>query len=126
MKLVAGTKAQIRALAKAFNRAANLPVRGVTVGGPDSLPSEVLRDANDEPLPTPGFTTEALAPPVEAGTSACVEIPEEFHKYLGRTVTIAGKSITLPTLAELLADEDALPAALKAARAALRAPSSTP
>jgi len=118
--IATGTKAQIRALYNAINRLEGLPARGTVVGGPDNLPAEVQLDEEGHPLPTPGFTMQAVDPPDEAGTAAALEIPPALEKWLGRTVTIAGKSITLPTRDQLV-DESALPAALKAIRAARRA-----
>ncbi len=53
-------------------------------------------------------------------TTDCIELPKELEKYAGRTVTVAGKDVTLPTLAELKADEAALPETLRAIRQAKR------
>jgi hypothetical protein len=117
--IASGTKAKIRALFAAINRLEGLPARGVVVGGPDHLPAEVQLDEAGNPVETPGFTMQACDPPDEAGTQAALEIPAALEKWLGRTVTVGGKSITLPTREELV-DEDALPAALKAIRQARR------
>lgn len=117
--IATGTRAQIRALFAAINKLEGHPSRGVVVGGPDNLPAEVITDEAGNPLPTPGFTMQAVDPPDEAGTTAALEIPAALEKWLGRTVTVGGKSITLPTRAELV-NEDALPAAIKAIRQARR------
>lgn len=65
-------------------------------------------------------TTDCVDAGDDDGTLVCIDLPASLEKYAGRTVTVAGKDVTLPTLAELKADESALPDTLKAVRQAKR------
>lgn len=65
-------------------------------------------------------TTDCVDDGDDDGTDVCIELPAGLEKYAGRTVTIAGKDVTLPTLAEMKADESALPKSLRDVRQAKR------
>jgi type 1 fimbria pilin len=66
------------------------------------------------------LTTDAVEAGDDDGTTVSIELPSALEKYLGRTVTVGGKSITLPTADQLAADESTLPATLRAVRQAKR------
>lgn len=109
-------KAQAALARKALAKLEGLPHRATVMrdGVPDPALTAQLGAALD--------TTDAVDVGDDDGTTVCIELPQALEKYAGRTVTVAGKTITLPTLAELAADESALPATLQAVRAAKRAP----
>jgi len=65
-------------------------------------------------------TTDCVEEGDDDGDRVCFELPTQLEKFLGRTVTIAGKPITLPTAAELTTDESSLPATIRAIRQARR------
>jgi hypothetical protein len=64
-------------------------------------------------------TTDCVEVGDNDGTIACFALPQELEAHLGKTVSVDGTPITLPTLAELV-DEGELPASLKAVRQAKR------
>jgi hypothetical protein len=96
---VSGTKAAIRAQRIALNKAGS--VRGHTVGGPDFVPQELDADGL-----AAGWTSPCADEPLEAGTSAVLEVPDEYEHLLdgkdGRPALSSRKAL------------DKLPAALRA------------
>jgi predicted component of type VI protein secretion system len=107
-------KAQADRVRKALAKLEGLPRRATVMrnGVPDQALTAQLGSALD--------TTDAVNAGDDDGTSVCIDLPQRLEKYLGRTVTIAGQQITLPTADQLAADEAALPAALRAIRQAKR------
>ncbi len=113
-KLFVGTVTQAKAVRRALRTAEGLPARG-TVSPAANLtyrwePPETCEvDADGDPLPTPGWSTECVAEPDGAGGQVALEIPERLEAKL-----------TTAQRTKLVA-EDALPAALRDKRAAKRA-----
>lgn len=108
MKYLSGTKAQVQAVRAALKAALGLPVRGVTLGGPDNI-SRSYDEAGNE-IPGPGWTVDAVADPIDVGAVSVVEIPDEIQNH--------------PALAKLLTnmkDEAQLTAAVRAFLAARQA-----
>jgi len=64
--------------------------------------------------------TDSLDVGVNDGTLACIELPPSLEHFAGRTVAVEGETITLPTIAEMIAREDDLPPTLRALRQAKR------
>lgn len=96
---------------KALAALEGYPARGVVVGGPDFISN----------VPgSPGWTTDAVDEGDEDGDTVCIELPQRLEKHLGKTVKVGSVSVKLPTLDALAADEDGLPATLKAIRQARR------
>jgi hypothetical protein len=96
---------------KALAKLEGLPVRGVTYGGPDRT---------DPLIPGPGWTIEAVDTDCDDGAQAGIDLPQKLEKWLGQTIVVNGQSVTLPTVGQLV-DPTALPASLKAIRAAKQA-----
>jgi len=116
MSYLIATKAQARFIRRALARAEDLPVRGECVGPVQwEPPSEVQLDGNGDPLPTPGWTTDAAPDPIEVPdfNEAAIEVPQWLRKHLGKTFTVKGQTITLPTVEELR-EVDGLPARIRA------------
>lgn len=107
-------RAQALVIRGAFAKLEGLPRRATVMRGgvPDLALTAQLGSLLD--------TTDAVDDGDDDGTTVCIELPRALEKYAGRTVTVAGKPITLPTLAEMKADESALPATLIAVRQAKR------
>lgn len=112
-------KAQAAIARKALAKLDGLPRRAVVMlnGVPQSALTAQLGAALD--------TTDCVDAGDDDGTSVCIELPRALEKYAGRTVTVAGKDITLPTLAEMKEDESELPATLIAVRQAKRGAAAT-
>jgi len=109
------TVAQAAFARKALAKLEGLPRRATVIfnGVPDPSLTSALGGELD--------TTDCVPDGDNDGTTACIELPPALEKYAGRTVTIAGRTITLPTLAEMAADESALPDTIRAIRQAKRA-----
>jgi hypothetical protein len=119
------TKAQARLLRRALGRAENYPLRGVVVGGPDTLsidPPAV--DDNDDLVETPGWTSEAIEPPLWSpdGDQACIDLPQVLERHLGKSFTVRGTTITLPPASALKTFAE-LPVKVQALLEARRNPS---
>lgn len=107
------SRAQAKAIRAAFRQQEGLPARGVTVGPVAwEPPTEVSTDENGDPLPTPGWTTEALDVGDEDGGMVAIEVPQRFERFAGKKV----KGVQLPALV----DEADLPVGIKTKRAQAR------
>ncbi len=107
-------RAQAERARKALARLEGLPRRATVIrdGVPDLELTAKLGDALD--------TTDCVSEGDDDGATVCIELPASLERHLGKTVTIGKQTITLPTRAELAADESALPATLRAVRQAKR------
>lgn len=107
-------KAQAALVRRALARLEGLPRRATVFrdGVADAELTAQLGAALD--------TTDVIDAGDDDGTTVCFELPPALEKYLGRTITVAGKSITIPTAAELTADESALPETIRSIRQARR------
>jgi hypothetical protein len=116
MSYLVGTKAQARFIRRALARAEDLPARGECVGPIRyEPPIEVLLDGNGDAIPTPGWTVDAVDDPIESPDTneSAIEIPQWLRRHLGKTITVRGQTITLPTVDELR-EIDGLPARIRA------------
>lgn len=107
-------RGQATAVRKALAKLEGLPRRAVVTrnGVPDPVLTAQLGAALD--------TTDVVDVGDDDGAKVCIDLPARLEKWLGQTVTISGKDVTLPTADQLAADENALPATLRAVRQAKR------
>ena len=113
--------AQADRVRNALARLEGLPRRGTVV-----FKGEPRADLTAQIIPSSyvsgavGWTSDAVDAGDSDGDTVAIELPQRLEKHLGKTVTIGGRQITLPTLEQLAADEDALPDTIKAVRRARR------
>lgn len=107
MKYMVTTKAEARKIRRALRQDAGYPARGVTVGPVAWEPPEACElDANGDPIPTPGWTTEAIGEGEDDGTATvALAVPPELERKAGKKV----KGVDLPALT----DEADLPQGVK-------------
>lgn len=105
------TSAQAIKARKALAKLEGYPVRGQTYGGEDRV---------DPAVPGPGWTVDAVDIDCDDGSQAGIDLPNYLQKWCGQTIVVNGQSVTLPTVGQLV-DPTALPASLKAIRAARQA-----
>lgn len=86
-----GSASQAATWRSAFDTAIGCPLKGVTIGGPDRV-----HPTN----PGPGWTINALEPPVEAaGNTAALEVPDDMEQHLGtRGIPARGAAVDIADL----------------------------
>lgn len=86
MKYFVSTLADCKAIQKRLRDAAGLPRCGETEGPIDWDPPPLQHDDDGEPLPTPGWTTDVVGPPLIHGDLAALAIPDEYASQVSPLV----------------------------------------